>query len=103
MFKTLLLLFLAFAMLLEPEAVLAGSFRTATAPAGTDMVTAANIFRRGAKRGRPNYKSYRGNSRHKLKKLGPVRRWKLYLKAKKRRGNRVPSVKVGTPVRSTKK
>lgn len=103
MFKTLLLLFLAFVVLLEPGAVLASSLRDAAAPTSTEALTAASFFRRSAKRGRPNYKPYRGNSRHKLKKLGPVRRWKLYLKAKKRRGNRVPSVKVGAPVRSTKK
>ena len=103
MFKTLLLLILAFVMLLAPEAGLADSLSRSAAPASTEAATAASIFRRSAKRGRPNYKPYRGNSRHKLKKLGPVRRWKLYLKAKKRRGNRVPSVKVGAPVRTTKK
>ncbi|MFD2784290.1 hypothetical protein [Hymenobacter rubripertinctus] len=104
MFKKLLLLILAFTMLLVPEDALAThSGRPAATSVGAEALTTASLFRRSAKRGRPNYAAYRGNSRHKLKKLGPVRRWKLYLKAKKRRSNRVPSVKVGAPVRSTKK
>ncbi|RSK42629.1 hypothetical protein [Hymenobacter perfusus] len=103
MFKTLLLLFLAFVMLLEPEAVLAHASGTASA-AGTEMVSGASLFRRSAKRGRPNYKPYRGNSRHKMKKLGVYKRWRLRVKAQKKKRSRglSPSVKAGAPVRSAK-
>lgn len=103
MFKTLLLLFLAFTMLLEPEVVLAHASEAAGL-AGTEMVAGTSLFRRNAKRGRPNYKPYRGNSRHKMKKLGVYKRWRLRVKAqkKKRSHGLSPSVKAGAPVRSTK-
>ncbi|WP_426489911.1 hypothetical protein [Hymenobacter sp. 102] len=100
MFKTLLLLLLAFVMLLEPEVVLA---RPAASPAGTEMSSSSSLFRKSYRRGRPNYKPYRGNSRHKMKKLGVYKRWRLRVKAQKKKRNRTPSVKVGTPVRTLKK
>ena len=104
MFKTLLLLLLAFVMLLEPEVVLARTAGAAS-PAGIGMVSGTALFRRNVKRGRPNYKPYRGNSRHKMKKLGVFKRWRLRVKAqkKKRSHGLSPSVKVGAPVRSLKK
>ncbi|AHJ95654.1 hypothetical protein Hsw_0059 [Hymenobacter swuensis DY53] len=103
MFKTLLLLFLAFLMLLEPEAVLAYASGTASV-AGTEMAAGTSLFRRNAKRGRPNYKPYRGNSRHKMKKLGVYKRWRLRVKAQKKKRSRglTPTVKAGAPVRSAK-
>ncbi|WP_139925214.1 hypothetical protein [Hymenobacter sp. DG01] len=101
MFKTILLLFLAFLMFLEPEAARAEA--ESSPSVGTEMVESTPLFRRTYKRGRPNYKRYRGNSRHKMKKLGPFRRWKLRLKAQKKRKQRTPSVQVGAPTRSMPK
>jgi hypothetical protein len=102
MFKTLLLLLLAFVMLLEPEVVLARPAAT-TSPAGIEMADGISLFRKSYKRGRPNYKPYRGNSRHKMKKLGVYKRWRLRVKAQKKKRSRTPSVKVGAPVRTLKK
>lgn len=91
-------------MLLEPEVVLART-SGAAAPAATEMASGISLFRKTAKRGRPNYKPYRGNSRHKVKKLGVYKRWRLRVKAQKKKRSRVlkPSVKVGAPVRTLKK
>ncbi|RSK31203.1 hypothetical protein [Hymenobacter metallilatus] len=91
-------------MLLEPEVVVARTATTAS-PAGIEMVSGTSLFRKSYKRGRPNYKAYRGNSRHKMKKLGVYKRWRLRVKAQKKKRNRVlsPSVKVGVPVRTLKK
>ncbi len=101
MFKTLLLLLLAFVMMLEPDAVLA---RSRSAADVNTEVAGLSLFRRSPKRGRPNYVAYHGNSRHKAKKLGAIRRWKLHRKAiKKRRARGVPSVRVGAPTRVLKK
>lgn len=100
MFKKLLWLFLGFLMLLEPDSVLASVVAPADATK-TETVAATSLFRRVAKRGRPNYKPYRGNSRHKAKKMGPLKRWKLRRKAQKKKRT-TPSVKVGRPVRSAK-
>ena len=104
MFKTLLLLLLAFVMLLEPEVVLARTAGAAS-PASLEMASGASLFRKSVKRGRPNYKPYRGNSRHKMKKLGVYKRWRLRVKAQKKKRSRglSPSVKVGAPVRTLKK
>ncbi|UOQ73216.1 hypothetical protein [Hymenobacter cellulosilyticus] len=50
---------------------------------------------------RPNYKPYRGNSRHRAKKLGVFRRWALRRKAmRKRKRKAIPSVKVDKPMRN---
>ena len=99
MSKILLLFLCALMLLLEPGAALASP---AAETATTEM--AASISSRIGHR--PNYKKYRGNSRHKPKKLGVFRRWKLYRKAKRKRATRAtqghPSIKVGKPVRTTK-
>ena len=87
MFKTILLLFLAFLILVDPEMALA----TATETTASSEVTTTP---------RPNYKRYRGNSRHRPRKLGPVRRWKLRRKAQRKRGTGRPSIKAGPPVRT---
>ena len=101
MSKILLLFLCALMLLLEPAAALA-SPAAETAATTTEMV--ASISSRIGHR--PNYKKYRGNSRHKPKKLGVFRRWKLYRKAKHKRAARAakghPSIKVGKPVRTTK-
>lgn len=88
-------------MLLEPEPGRAEVSGSTTVNA--EMVTSTPVFRRSYKRGRPNYKAYRGNSRHKMKKLGPLRRWKLRRKAQRKRKQLTPSVKVGAPTRSIQK
>lgn len=95
MSKILLLLLCALMLLLEPAAALASPAETAT----TEMASSV-AMRIGH---RPNYKKYRGNSRHKAKKLGVFRRWKLYRKAKRKRAAQGhPSIKVGKPVRTSK-
>ncbi|MBX0291724.1 hypothetical protein K3G63_14835 [Hymenobacter sp. HSC-4F20] len=101
MFKTILLLLLAFLMFLEPEPARAETGSSASV--NTEMVVSTPFIRRSYKRGRPNYKPYRGNSRHKMKKLGPLRRWKLRRKAQRKRKQLTPSVKVGVPTRSLQK
>ncbi|RPD49421.1 hypothetical protein DNI29_01050 [Hymenobacter sediminis] len=101
MFKTILLLILAFLLFLEPEAVRAEMGTNAAV--NTEMAASNPVFKRSYKRGRPNYKKYRGNSRHKMKKLGPFRRWKLRRKAQRKRRQLNPSVKVGAPTRSMPK
>ncbi|GAB3239201.1 hypothetical protein GCM10027346_32260 [Hymenobacter seoulensis] len=88
-------------MFLEPEPVRAEAVTDATV--SVEMTSNVPLFRRSYKRGRPNYKAYRGNSRHKMKKLGPYRRWKLRRKAQHKRRQAGPSVKVGSPVRSMPK
>ncbi|GGG38853.1 hypothetical protein GCM10011378_13950 [Hymenobacter glacieicola] len=88
-------------MFLEPAPTRAEMGST-TSSVSADVATSVPVFRRSYKRGRPNYKAYRGNSRHKMKKLGPFRRWKLRLKAQRKR-KRNPSVKVGAPTRSMPK
>lgn len=101
MFKTILLLILAFLLFLEPGPVRAEMGNRAAAT--TEMTAISSVFKRSYKRGRPNYKKYRGNSRHKMKKLGPFRRWKLRRKAQHKRSQLAPSVKVGAPTRSMPK
>ncbi|SET88721.1 hypothetical protein [Hymenobacter actinosclerus] len=104
MFKTLLFLLLAFAMMLEPAPARATAGASA---AGTALLapatTTAGFFRRTPRKGRPNYMKYKGANRTKLKKLGPVRRWKLRRKAQAKRRTHVPSVKAGAPTRVMKK
>ncbi|QJX46654.1 hypothetical protein HMJ29_06760 [Hymenobacter taeanensis] len=95
MSKLLLLFLCALMLLLEPVAAVA-----APREAATTEVAASPGSRIGH---RPNYKKYRGNSRHRPKKLGVFRRYFLYRKAKKKRAARhTPSVKVGRPVRTSK-
>ena len=51
---------------------------------------------------RPNYKRYGGNSRHKVRKLTMLKRWKLRRKAlskKQMRGAGKPHIQAGPPVR----
>jgi hypothetical protein len=95
MSKILLLFLCALMLLLEPvAAVAAPSEATATE-------AAAGVLSRIGHR--PNYKKYRGNSRHKPRKLGAFRRWALWRKAKKKRASKgLPSIKVGKPVRVNK-
>ena len=88
MFKTLFLLLLALLVFVDPEMALATATETTAAP--SEMATTP----------RPNYKRYRGNSRHRARKLGPVRRWKLRRKAQRKRGTGRPSIKAGPPVRT---
>ncbi|NVO84029.1 hypothetical protein [Hymenobacter terrestris] len=106
MFKTLLFLLLAFAMMLDPapaRATIKAHATTSTtlllAPAGAE----GGFFRRAPRKGRPNYMSYKGGARKKMKKLGPVRRWKLRRKAQAKRRMHGPSVKAGVPTRVMKK
>jgi hypothetical protein len=95
MSKILLLFFCALMLLLEPMVAVA------TPREATSTEAAASSSSRIGHR--PNYKKYRGNSRHKPRKLGVFRRWKLYRKAKKKRVARgIPSVKAGRPVRTSK-
>ena len=50
----------------------------------------------------PNYKRYSGNSRHKVRKLTMLKRWKLRRKAlskKQMRGAGKPHIQAGPPVR----
>ncbi|SNR51088.1 MULTISPECIES: hypothetical protein [Hymenobacter] len=91
MSKTLLILFCFLLFLAEVPTAVAESGST-SAPAETAL-----NFRVP----RPNFKKYRGNSRHKPHKLGPLKRWRLRRKAASKRRNRTtPSIKVGTPVRT---
>ncbi|WP_019948192.1 hypothetical protein [Hymenobacter aerophilus] len=111
MFKTLLFLLLAFAMMLQPGAARATTVVRATAtngaallaPAADAAATEAGFFRRTPRKGRPNYMRYKGDARKKMKKLGPVRRWKLRRKAQAKRRAHGPSVKAGAPTRVIKK
>jgi hypothetical protein len=95
MSKILLLLLCAFIMLLDPVAAMAAPAEAAATELATSLDSRIGH--------RPNYKKYRGNSRHKPRKLGPFRRWKLYRKAKRKRAAQGhPTVKVGKPVRTSK-
>ncbi|MCB2378564.1 hypothetical protein LGH70_13270 [Hymenobacter sp. BT635] len=77
--------------LLDPQAVLASVEASA---ATTELAEEAATPR-------PNYKVYRGNSRHKAKKLGVFRRWKLRRKAMRKRKHRsTPVIKVDKPTRN---
>ncbi|TGE21272.1 hypothetical protein E5K00_13340 [Hymenobacter aquaticus] len=92
MYKILLILFCAFLTLLDPQTVLATSAEAGTT--STELVEEAATPR-------PNYKPYRGNSRHKAKKLGVFRRWKLRRKAmRKRKHKALPVIKVDKPTRN---
>lgn len=93
MYKTVLILLCAFLTLLDPQAAQA-------APA--DTFAATTEVNDAAAAPRPNYKVYRGNSRHKAKKLGVFRRWKLRRKAmRKRKLHKVmPTIKVEKPTRN---
>ncbi|MCB2406454.1 hypothetical protein [Hymenobacter lucidus] len=94
MYKIVLILLCAFMTLLDPQAAQATSADTFAA------TTEVNDAAAGAPR--PNYKVYRGNSRHKAKKLGVFRRWKLRRKAmRKRKLHKVtPTIKVEKPTRN---
>lgn len=106
MFKTLLFLLLAFAMMLDPAPARATTEMYATTD-GTMLLAPATaeggFFRRTPRKGRPNYMSYKGGARKKMKKLGPVRRWKLRRKAQAKRRTQGPSIKAGVPTRVMKK
>lgn len=91
MYKRILILLCALFTLLEPQAVQATS--TDYGVEKTDMVETSTP--------RPNYKPYRGNSRHKAKKLGVFKRWSLRRKAmRKRKHKAIPTVKVEKPMRN---
>lgn len=91
MYKTILILLCALFTLLEPQAVQATA--TEYSVDKTEMAETATP--------RPNYKTYRGNSRHKAKKLGVFKRWSLRRKAmRKRKHKAIPSVRVDKPVRN---
>ncbi|MBT2557025.1 hypothetical protein J7E24_04455 [Hymenobacter sp. ISL-91] len=106
MFKTLLFLLLAFAMMLDPAPARATT-KMYAATSGTVLLAPAaaegGFFRRAPRKGRPNYMSYKGGARKKMKKLGPVRRWKLRRKAQAKRRTQGPSIKAGAPTRVMKK
>lgn len=105
MFKTFLLLLLAFGMMLEPTpaaATPAPETTAASATVGTELLT-PDLFRRKPRKGRPNYMRYRGNSRQKHHKLGPVRRYKLRRKAQAKKNRPRGSVEVGAPTRTMQK
>lgn len=106
MFKMLLFVLLAFAMMLQPAPARATTSAPAVA-AGTALLapgaTVGGFFRRTPRKGRPNYMAYKGAARKKMKKLGPVRRWKLRRKAQAKRRTHVPNVKAGAPTRVMKK
>lgn len=81
MYKTVVLLFLAFLLLLSPEAV----------RSETVSETATEALSVGyPKVPRPNYKKYRGNSRSKNKRLGYFRRRAARRRAMRKRKNAVP-------------
>lgn len=102
MFKMLLWLLLAFAMMLDPAPARA-AVRHGAAAVEAALPAPAGFFRRTPRKGRPNYVSYKGAARKKMKKLGPVRRWKLRRKAHAKRRTLSPSVKAGAPIRVMKK
>ena len=86
MYKKLLLLVAACLML------------AATQPAAS----AAAIPSRSVPVHRPSYKRYSGNSRHKVRKLTMLKRWKLRRKAlskKQMRGAGRPHIQAGPPIR----
>ena len=92
MYKTLLILFCAFITLLNPQAGQAES--SSSVAERTELLETVNTPR-------PNYKIYRGNSRHKAKKLGIFKRWSLRRKAmRKRKHKAVPVIKVEKPTRN---
>jgi hypothetical protein len=81
MYKTVVLLFLAFLLLLSPEAVRSESI----SEAATEALSVSY-----PKVPRPNYKKYRGNSRGKKKRLGYFRRRAARRRAMRKRQNAVP-------------
>ena len=81
MYKIVVLFFLAFFLLLSPEA----------APAeNISEVTIETVSTGYPKVPRPNYKKYRGNSRSKHKRLGYFRRRAARRRAMRKRKNAVP-------------
>ncbi|TGE27728.1 hypothetical protein [Hymenobacter metallicola] len=92
MYKTILILLCAFMCLLEPQA-------TQAAPADAFAVRPELV--ENNKVPRPNYKAYRGNSRHKAKKLGVFKRWSLRRKAMRKRKRKMnPVIRVEKPTRN---
>lgn len=90
----IVLIFMVFLLLLAEAPV-----ALADAAIGTTATTEAF----GVPVPRPNFRKYRGNSRHKPHKLGVFKRWSLRRKAARKRKNRsTPSIKVGAPVRTKK-
>lgn len=92
MYKTILILLCAFMTLLDPQA--AEAFTVDSATASPEMVETNKVPR-------PSYKPYRGNSRHRAKKLGVFRRWKLRRKAMRKRKQKAnPVIRVEKPTRN---
>jgi hypothetical protein len=92
MYKIILILFCALLTLLDPQATQA----TPSDSSGARSELADNFVMP-----RPSYKAYRGNSRHKAKKLGVFRRWALRRKAmRKRKRKAIPSIRVEKPTRN---
>ncbi|RYU81026.1 hypothetical protein [Hymenobacter persicinus] len=73
MSKILLLLFCALMIFADTQPVLAN-------PPGVFLFRSKARITEGSHM--PNYKKYRGNSRHKARKLGVYKRWRLRCKAK---------------------
>ncbi|TGE12611.1 hypothetical protein [Hymenobacter elongatus] len=93
MYKKLLILLCALLMLLEPLSTQATSSASVADRAAVTETAAMP---------RPNYKAYRGNSRHRAKKLGVFRRWSLRRKALRKRKHRAaqPTIRVDRPTRN---
>ena len=80
MYKLILLLF--FALLLVLDGPPAQGESTGALAAETETLAASGVPR-------PNYKRYRGNSRHKARRLGIFRRYSLRRKAQRKKRARV--------------
>jgi hypothetical protein len=92
MYKIILILFCAMLTLLGPQDMQA---------APSDSSAGHTELADNSAMPRPSYKAYRGNSRHKAKKLGVFRRWALRRKAmRKRKRKAIPSIRVEKPTRN---
>lgn len=98
MLRILLLWCCALLALLEPAAAVAEAPTAATTAATSTSTTTAAEHMGLPPIHRPRYKRYKGNSRTKKHRMGPLRRWKARRKAKKKASSRRGVIKVDVPV-----